>query len=207
MTTREECNNQLMSAETVDAAAAAIRKILEQSWWYNIHTTLCETNENRIAVLIDSRFRDRDDQPGGFARLHETLPAEREHALDCSTGPRVIAPAPWFAGQIVPCQYCGVPAMFDSERWHHVSKETQTAIESLCRTVAEVQEQRLAAAVEGSNIKAAFNRFCGFVLTCRKQNQREWMEMLAEQLNEAAKVLEPNARFEFDGDGIRRAEW
>ena len=80
-------------------------------------------------------------------------------------------------------------------------------VEAMRSTIAEVQERRIAAAVEGSDIKAAFNRFCGYVLTCRKRNEREWMEMLAEQLNDAAMILEPGAKFEFDGDGIRRVNW
>ncbi len=46
-------------------------------------------------------------------------------------------------------------------------------------------------------------QFAGYVMTCKTENTPEWMEGLADWLNEVADAVGAPVIFEFNGDEIR----
>ena len=48
-----------------------------------------------------------------------------------------------------------------------------------------------------------FLQFCGYILTCKKENTDEWMECLVDTLNLTAKYLECGQQFEYRNGQIK----
>ena len=68
---------------------------------------------------------------------------------------------------------------------------------SICSPAAQEAVRR-----ETDRLRKALERLGGYALTCRRYNQREWMQGLAEALTELSATIGQNETYEYGGDFI-----